>query len=188
MKRVRGGMSIAILVLAVIGCGSTSTQPEPSASSALESVKAEATSTPPMPTATAVHPIATPTVSYREVEIAYWTKVLPQLDKMQDSLKRFGVLIKEPKMGNTTWQVDLAKELAVWRLVYTEARSLEPSPRLRVMHDTYLTALQAYSEAAMEIAQGVDRRDMQGFTTAMLRMQEGNLLLREASSLIRQSR
>ncbi|MGH7001558.1 MAG: hypothetical protein ACREEA_08640, partial [Stellaceae bacterium] len=55
-----------------------------------------------------------------------------------DSLIKFSQLTKDPQFLNESWQIQVAGQMAVWKVTYDDARKLDPPMRWREFHSEYL--------------------------------------------------
>lgn len=122
-------------------------------------VTAEGTAThAPSPTPTrASTPTSTP--GFSPAEVAYAAAVRSEVQTMATSMSTFGQLVASPKLGDQTWTIVVATQLAIWRQTYAEAQKLEAPPSFARTHERYLTALANLNAASYDFAKGVDNLD-----------------------------
>lgn len=138
----------------------------------------------PKPTNTPI-PTATPVKGLTAAEEAYRMKVVSQTDALAKSFSRFAVLCNNPKFFDSGWKIDVAMELALWKVSYTEAKKWTPSARFQKFHDKYISALAQYDSAANDAADGIDDIDSSLIQRAINKTNEGSRLLKEATELLK---
>ncbi len=104
---------------------------------------------------------------------------------MQRSLQRFVDHIqrmqKEPGLlFDQQWRIEVAAELATWKLIRDEARALTPPPRFASFHAFYLDGLEKFAQAADDFAYGVDHLDAE-------RIQKASDEIKQASQSFNQA-
>lgn len=86
---------------------------------------------------------------------AYVQQVVPILNAMNASIRRFTSLMGDPKPGDPQWQAATAAELATWRQAYAAAQKITPIPQVADAHITMLAALQQFDSIAVNFASGI---------------------------------
>lgn len=89
-------------------------------------------------------------------EQAYIDAVMPIISTMSDSLGTFSELSQNPQFGDDDWTLNVAAQLAVWRVSYDNANAIVPPPTFVDLHSLLLESLRLYSEASYDIATGLD--------------------------------
>lgn len=129
-------------------------------------------------------PVELPQAGLAAEESAYATEMGAILTGMGESLERAAPLFEHPRYGDQDWVLALATELVVWQLSYTEATRLEPPPSMTDIHAFIVEALRLYSEAADDIATGIDTFDAALLDQALVKMVQGQELIDQANELL----
>jgi hypothetical protein len=129
----------------------------------------------PVPTATPtpVPPTPTPEPALTAEEEAYIEAVVAQSEVMAESLTRLGELLQEPQFFNETWEINVAVELVLIRMVYEETTELHVPPKFAEVHDLYLQGMSLFNEMTYDLAYGIDYLDAGRIEVASQKMIEG---------------
>jgi len=125
-----------------------------------------------------------PQVGINAAEQAYASDISSILTDMGGSLGRVGPLFENPQYGNDEWSIALVVELALWQQSYQAAAALEPPPSMADIHSLTVEALGLYSDAADDIATGLDSFDPALLNQAVNKMQQGGELINQANDLL----
>ena len=174
----------AFVVLIIVAGGGSSADQHQTAVAVVT-----ATSVPAAPTQTATPtPIQTttptPTAAISAAELQYRATLVTETSTMATSLGSFSQLMANPRLGNATWTVSVAAQLAIWRAIYAEAQKLAPPPALKAVHEQYLSGLALYNAASFDIAQGMDQLDASLLTKALAEINAGNRSITAATALL----
>jgi hypothetical protein len=99
-------------------------------------------------------------------EMQYVKVVQDQAGQLSESMQRFHDLAANPEVFDDDWKLNLAKELAIWQIIYSDAQKLQPSARLAAVQDCWIGALRDLNNAASEIASGLDHSDVEEINVA----------------------
>jgi hypothetical protein len=99
-------------------------------------------------------------------ELEYVSAVQGEAGQLSQSMGRFHDLAQRPEIFDDDWKLNLAKELAMWQIMYTEAQKLQPSARFASVQSCWVGALRDLSNAANEIASGLDHSDVEEINIA----------------------
>jgi hypothetical protein len=99
-------------------------------------------------------------------EQQYVSSIQSQATELGASMGRFHDLATRPDVFNDNWKLQLAKELALWQIEYTNAQKLQPSARFTAVQVCWVGALRDLNNAANEIASGLDHSDVEEINVA----------------------
>lgn len=123
-------------------------------------------------------------VGFSAEERAYSDKVIEISSTMATSFDEFAILMEDPRLGDDTWALDVAAQLAIWKTSYVEAIGVDPPAVFEEPHSLFLESMRLYSEAADDAALGFDTFDIVLIEQATEKMTKANELLRRASELV----
>lgn len=115
---------------------------------------------PPTPNATAT-PL--PAIAIGDLR-QYLAQVLPTMLDISDALQKMATLLQAPRIGNNTWTLQLATQLAAIRLGHETLQAITPKASLAAVHRQVLSATQDCNDATYAIADGVDNFDTDELT------------------------
>ena len=92
-------------------------------------------------------------------EQEYADTVRQHVTLLVGSLRRVDTLFDEPQTGEAAWASEVRAELALWQLLYAEARETIPPDQLAEFHERYLAALELLDSAAEDIVFALENAD-----------------------------
>jgi hypothetical protein len=107
-------------------------------------------------------------------EQQYANAVQSQALTLSESMVRFQGLATHPEIFNDDWKLNMAKELAIWQIMYGEAQKLSPSARFYSVQKCWVGALHDLNAAANEIASGIDHSDAEEINLATATISRSN--------------
>jgi hypothetical protein len=96
----------------------------------------------------------------------YASTVRAQLTLVVASLQRVDTLFDSPNPGDEAWLNQVNAEMALWQVLYRDARDLAPPAELAAFHSRYLEALALLDSAALDVTQGFAAGDQTRLTQA----------------------
>jgi hypothetical protein len=115
-------------------------------------------------------------------EQGYIDEVLPIIMRMSTSLETAGELFQNPQFGENDWTLSVAAELATWRTSYDDALLIQAPPAFASMHELFLESLRLFSDASLDIANGLDTFDAVLLESGASKMIQGSEYLDLASA------
>ena len=101
----------------------------------------------------------TPAPAQSAGEQEYAVTVRQHVTLLVGSLRRVDALFDEPQTGEAAWTSELTAELALWQILYEEARETAPPAELAEFHERYLAALELLDSAADDIVFALENAD-----------------------------
>lgn len=92
-------------------------------------------------------------------EAQYRTALSQQSHSLGQSLHRFALLAGSPRIADQKWRIDVAAELATWRIAYEEAQRFTPPSKWTAVNQCYCESLRTLNEGGKKFAQGIDHYD-----------------------------
>lgn len=78
---------------------------------------------------------------------------------LTDDLSEYARLMSKPKFNNRNWTRQMAVVLSAMRLLVTQGRAIQPTPRYRAAQSAYLLALGQYDRVYQVIPGAIGHRD-----------------------------
>lgn len=119
---------------------------------------------------------------------AYIDEITPILSDMSDSLGRFSALASNPRIGSDDWTIEVATELAIWRVSYERAQEIVPPASIASVHAETLSSLNLLNDASFLIAEGLDTFDAAKLEQAAALIQEATDKIGTANDLLTEFR
>jgi endonuclease YncB( thermonuclease family) len=142
---------------------------------------------PPPPTPTPdIPPTPTPTSGFTPEEQAYADGVTDILDYLLPSFDKFSSLMADMSadpylMLDGEWKFGVGLQLGIWKAAYEDALTLTPPDSMASVHALFLESLRLYSEAADNIAYGIDNLDLDSLEYGASLMSQANAQMNLAS-------
>jgi hypothetical protein len=127
----------------------------------------------------------TPTTGPDPAVVAYFRQAGPALSEIGDGLSGFGRLFDKPQFGDTSWQLQVAAQIAKIRNGHeamTKIQNVPPAAQLG--HDKLLDATSDCDEGAQKVAKGLDNADASEFQEATALIQSCHTKQQEAEKLM----
>lgn len=129
------------------------------------------------PATAAATPAAAAPTNLSPAERTYVNTVKAQIAEIRTSVTQFNQLINTPKPNDATWSKDLNNVLTSWQSLYTNAKSMQPPPRLVAFHATYVHMLSLLAGAAGDISAGISNNDAALINAAGINLQQAFAIL-----------
>lgn len=117
-------------------------------------------------------------------EISYASEMATHSNDVSDAMYELSNLMDYPNIGDSTWTINVAAELATIQLLYDDALEIDPPSTMAHIHTKYILAMGCYNDATNYLAQGIDEMDTTLIDTATNKLVLGTTYMNEATSLM----
>jgi flagellar basal body-associated protein FliL len=129
-------------------------------------------------------PTTTEKPTITATEKAYALTIVDQTTTMSKALTELHDLLQNYQLGNDEWTINVATQLAIIRMVYDDAMTLEPPNSMVEIHYKYVQGLKHYHTMTDLLARGIDELDVNLIEQAATEMDTGTDYITEATNLV----
>jgi hypothetical protein len=119
-------------------------------------------------------------------ELVYMEKIIASSRNLSGSMQTFSKMSSEPLKVYTDddYKMEVVVAMAVIQNEYRQTKEMVPPPRFASIHKNYLQALTHYNTAMDNLAYGIDNVDADSINKAVTEMEQGTVLLNQATMQI----
>jgi hypothetical protein len=117
----------------------------------------------------------------------YCGAIHEEASEVNKSVLTFGRLLSNPQPTDDNWRTQVVMQLALWKVVYSQAQHLAPPPRFHPVQSCWLDALSRLSDAADGYARAIDDVSADEIRNATERLDGADARAEECTRLIEQA-
>ena len=116
-------------------------------------------------------------------EEEYILNFYKHIQNWSETSERMAGYFKNPKFGNESWIVGVAREIVIQQMLIDEVKVWTPPKKFEKLNSKYLEAMLENEKAVKIIPNAVDNLDVEEFNKASQYIKNGNILLKECIDL-----